>query len=223
MPPRTGCTAIGEGVLMPDLDGEWFPDDGITDPRSGHTILDRKHCDLSELARHGLLSEKDRRELFVFTTTRNPFDSLVSHYYKRRTVRNREVDNPDSFVHRRPHAVEGIKLATEMPFDDWLEWHLRPKTGRQRVRALLRASALNRGNMYVHYAQGADFVMRYERLQDDFAEVQRRIGVERPHEIPRINATPVRDPEYRAYYTPYTRGLVEKVFAADLVHFGYVF
>lgn len=223
MPPRTGCTAIGEGVLLPELSGEWFPAEGITDPTTGHTILDRKHCDLAELRRHRLLGDQERQGLFTFATTRNPFDSLVSHYYKRRTVRNRELADPESFVHRRPHAVEGIKLATEVPFEEWLDYHLRPKSSRQRVRAFLRGSAFNRGDMYVRYAQGVDYVMRYERLQDDFAEVQRRIGVEQPVEIPRINATPSRDPDYRSYYTPRSRRLVEKVFAADLAHFGYVF
>lgn len=223
MPPRTGCTAIGEGVLLPDLDGEWFPAEGTTDPKTGHTVLDRKHCDLAELRRANLLSADERRSLFTFSTTRNPFDSLVSHYYKRREVRSRELDDQTSFVHRRPHAVQGVKLATELEFGDWLEWHLRPKTSRQRVRAVLRRSAFNRGDMYVHYARGVDFVMRYERLQDDFAEVQRRIGVEEPIEIPRLNATPSREHDYRSYYTPRTRQIVENVFVADLAHFGYVF
>lgn len=221
MPPRTGCTAIGEGVLLPALDGEWFPAEGITDPKTGYTVLDRKHCDLGELQRAGLVG--DDHGLFVFTTTRNPFDSLVSHYFKRRTVRTKELADAGSFVHRRPHAVEGIHRATEMPFLEWLEWHLSPKTPRQRAKALLRLSAFNRGDMYVHYAQGADYVMRYERLQDDFTAVQRHLGIDNPLEIPRLNSTPSRETDYRAYYTPRARKIVETVFARDLARFGYVF
>lgn len=76
--------------------------------------------------------------------------------------------------------------------------------------------------MYEAYITSADYVMRFERLQEDFNEVLHRLG-EEPIEIPRLNVTQGRDDDYRTLFSPRTRKIVESVFAPDLERFWYEF
>ncbi len=68
--------------------------------------------------------------------------------------------------------------------------------------------------------QRADFVGRTERLADDMATVQRRLGLP-VSEIPRRNATS--HGSYRDYYSPAARDRVGEVYAKDVAEFGYDF
>ena len=59
-----------------------------------------------------------------------------------------------------------------------------------------------------------------ERIEDDFAEVSRRIGV--PAQLRPVQSShPRRD--YRSSYTPETRELVARAYAQDIALFGYTF
>jgi len=64
-----------------------------------------------------------------------------------------------------------------------------------------------------------DFVGRYETLAEDFDAVCDRIGIECA--LPHINRS--RHGDFREYYTPETRALVEEVYKADIELFGYRF
>jgi hypothetical protein len=66
-----------------------------------------------------------------------------------------------------------------------------------------------------------DLLMRFETLQPDFDIACDRIGVKR-RALPHVNAT-ARGRDYREYYTPTARRLVEELFAEDLERFGYSF
>jgi hypothetical protein len=65
--------------------------------------------------------------------------------------------------------------------------------------------------------------MRFEHLQRDFDQVLAQAGVTQGLTIPRINVTSDRDRDYRRYYTPAARRIVEYVFERELVRFGYEF
>lgn len=68
---------------------------------------------------------------------------------------------------------------------------------------------------------GIDFVGRYEKLDADFAEVARRIGLPGGIVLPRLQAAPRRD--YTTYYTPELRALIENRYAEDVELFHYRF
>lgn len=222
MAPGTGCTAVGEGVLIPLLDGRYFPERPILDD-SGNIVVGPKHATMRELRSHHLLSEDELASLFKFTTVRNPFDSLVTQYVRLRTKWKELLGDPDSFVNRKPGMREQIRIASEIPtFSEWVEHRFRARGLRRRLRRPLSPYRRPR-HMYRRYLQGADFVMRYERLQEDFDEVLRCLGVSQAFEIPRVNVTEARDRDYRSYYTPKARKIVETVFVPDLERFGYEF
>ena len=75
--------------------------------------------------------------------------------------------------------------------------------------------------MYRQFIDGADVVMRYERLQADLDGVLTRLGLA-PIEIPRRNVTPTKG-DYRSYYDDTSREAVGARFALDLDRFGYEF
>lgn len=221
MAPGTGSTAVGEHVLIPALDGAMFPERSILDER-GMTVVDPKHGTLRDLLHHGLLSPDEAASLFKFSTVRNPFDVLVTEYVRLRTIWKDASRDPDSFVDRVPDMRRRISVACETDtFAEWVERSFRV-TGRA---WLHRPFERYRRPRHYHrqYIKGVDFVMRFERLQDDFGEVLRRLGVSRRIEIPRVAVTQAREADYRSYYTPKARGIVEHVFARDLERFGYSF
>jgi hypothetical protein len=221
MAPRTGCTAIGEGVLTPHLDGEYFPSTDVLDD-SGNLVLDHKHASLGELIDHSLLAREEAARLFKFTTVRNPFDSLVTLYVTMRTKYKDLLEDPNSFVHRRPGMQKRIRRAEEHPFDEWLEHRFHVRGLKGGMRYALRLHPRPR-HMYHAYIEGADFVMRFERLEDDFNEAQRRLGVSKPIEIPHLNITEGREPDYRSYYSARSRRIVERAFTPDFERFEYCF
>jgi hypothetical protein len=75
--------------------------------------------------------------------------------------------------------------------------------------------------MYEGFLEGADQVLRFERLQRDFDLALAHLGLP-PHEIPPWNITDARG-EYREFYDDATRALVAHVFAPDLQRFHYSF
>jgi hypothetical protein len=67
-----------------------------------------------------------------------------------------------------------------------------------------------------------DFIGRYERLEEDFAEACRRIGIAQPELAHRRRAADRRQ-DYRSYYSDGTAELVARHFARDIERLGYSF
>jgi hypothetical protein len=227
----TGCTAVGDGVLVPSLDGEYFPAASIFD-QQGNLRLNNKHAKLPELKQQGLLTDEEADGFFKFTTVRNPFDRLVTDYVRLRTVSKDALEelptNRDEVIRRHPELrsqsyLRKMDLALQYPFGDWLERRLRVRGTKGRLRRPFGSPYPKPRSHFKGYIEEADFVMRFERLQEDFNEVLRRIGVDEPIEIPKINVTKARDRDYREYYTPKARAVVERVYAPDIKRFGYSF
>jgi hypothetical protein len=64
-----------------------------------------------------------------------------------------------------------------------------------------------------------EFVGRFERLEQDFASICRKLGI-RPA-LPRLNTSARMD--YRGYYNDATRRIVEHRYGEDIERFGYRF
>jgi hypothetical protein len=214
--PRTGCTAI-ENLLLARFGGEHLPAADVLDG-NGFIRLQRKHCSIAQLLRHGLLPDDYQTKLTTVTTVRNPFDSLVSLYVKKRETYHGErfLLNPDSWVHKVKGFVEDMEFCRTHTFDEWLQ-------KRYPIGKLDRLLRRGRRSLYGRYAQGVRVVMRFERLQQDFEAVMRSVGADGDTTIPLINATQQRRASYRDYYTPEARQLVEYVFDRELKQYGYSF
>jgi hypothetical protein len=214
MTPRTGCTAIA-APLLESLHGEYLPSQDLLDEH-GKFRVQRKHCTLNQLLEHGILTTTERQSLFAFGAVRNPFDSLVSLYTKLAISYQASLANPDSWVYKVNGYVEEMEYCRTHSFPEWIARRYAPG---------VRARLLGRGRRSLNgqYVEGADFVMRFEHLQRDFDQVLAQAGVTQGLTIPRINVTSDRDRDYRRYYTPAARRIVEYVFERELVRFGYEF
>ncbi len=159
----------------------------------------------------------------LFAVVRNPFDRVVSEYFYRR---KRFVGGEEN-----PHLSNLGK-----PFDEWVisTYH----DGEYRSRRFLEAHGIpyNRFNMiddcliwflpqtlWVADKDGeilVDDILRYETLADDWNRFSKKFGISRvlaQHNVSK------RSRDYRCYYSPRTREIVQAYFRADLEAFDYTF
>lgn len=208
--PATGSTATGK-LLRERFGGEWLPS-------ADQPGVPKKHSTLRELLDAGLLSTEERARLCVVTTVRNPYDRLVSIYAKRRGIPEAKLENPGSWV-RRVRAGEvsrDVYWVKANGFPAWIR--------RRFVRNWALRTALGRApSAYDRFVDGVDVVLRYERLQEDFDALIRRLGAE-PAAIPRFNESRERKKrDYRTEYDVLSRWLVRVGQRTDLDRFCYAF
>lgn len=138
--------------------------------------------------------------LCKFAFVRNPWDRLVSrHAYllrKSEHPRSREVNALGSF-------------------EAYLRWELARNGQRGGMRHQVDYVLGPSGDLIV------DFIGYFERLEEDFAEICRRIGLPAALPPPKRTSTPRKD--YRSFYTEETREMVAKTYSRDIKLFGYTF
>jgi hypothetical protein len=148
-----------------------------------------------------LFGERRFRSFFKFCFVRNPWDRLVSAYHY---LRAGHVKSPIA------DAVAECSSFTEFV----LELLASPEVAReQHIRPQASFVTTRDGRLAV------DFVGRFERLEQDFRTVRRRLGVDA--RLASRNESSHND--YRAYYTPETRDAVGKFYGRDVALFGYGF
>jgi hypothetical protein len=207
--PGTGSTATAQ-ALCREAGGRWVPPEDVRDA-NGKMVVPRKHTTIAELRRFGLDGDLLSR-LFKFSSVRNPFDFWASQWLRLRLRWSAALDDPNSFVHNRPGDAEAVRASTELSFPEWLDRQLGPRAARGVTQYL-----------NPQHMQGLDFTMHFETLQEDFDRVLERLGIGGRIELPKVNVTEERDPDYRSYYDEGARRLVEQVFAPYLRDFGYSF
>ena len=114
MTPRTACTAIGE-LLCESYGGEFLPTEDILDSR-GRIAIQKKHSTLRELLEHKILSPEEAKSLVKVATVRNPFDTLVSLYFKQRYKYQPLLSDPTSWVNRSPAYARNMQICANALF-----------------------------------------------------------------------------------------------------------
>jgi hypothetical protein len=133
------------------------------------------------------------QDYFKFAFVRNPWDWQVSLYHY-------ILQYPEHGDHARVSQMDGL--------EDFLFWRIRHN--RQLQKDFVADES---GRILV------DFVGRFENMKADFASVCARIGIRAG--LRHLN--PSRHGDYRKYYTPRSRRLVEEYWADDIKLFGYRF
>jgi hypothetical protein len=212
MTPRTACTAIGE-LLLTQFGGEFIPAKEILDSR-GRISVPRKHTTLSQLIQHGLLTVTESESLLKVAAVRNPFDSLVSEYLKKRFKYKPLLSDPSSWIYRLPRFAEDIRYCQTHSFNAWIFRLCSKKI----IKRLLR----NQPSMFADYTEGMDVVMRYESIEKDLGEVFKRAGISSKAEIPVVNRTDERNNrDYRSFYSRPAALMVRCAYSYDLKTYGY--
>lgn len=228
MAPRTGCTAVSS-VLIDELGGEWLPAEDILDNQE-QFLVQKKHSTLNQLLEFNVITSEERAQLTTFATVRNPFDSLVSLYFKLHSGYQAELDDPGSWVYKAPGYTAALELARELSFDEWinrtypdLPFYLENRAANA-VRRSVKTIVGRRNKVEDPFLHGVDYVMKFENLQEDFTRVLEMAGVRNPPLIPKINVTGSRsEKDYKSLYSPKTRRKVEVYKEGILKKFGYKF
>ena len=127
---------------------------------------------------------------YKFSCVRNPFEKVLSHYEFKRISQDKEC--------------------VENSFAEWVrKYHKNDATG---VIFKPQVDFLSIGGEIA-----VDFVMRYERLEEDFAEACRRLKIN----VPLAHLFPTSAKRYQDHYDGATREIVETVFRKDMEAFGY--
>jgi len=193
--PRTGSTAVRR-ELRELYDG---------------TPILHKHSTYGEFRRQ---ASPDQLKYFVFSGIRNPLDDAVSRYFKLKTDHKQRFSDPETGQkHRRP--VNSF-------LDDRMYRYLL-KTDADFSTFFLKFYRLPYDTWASLEHEKFNYVMRFERLVDDFAEVLRRIGVEPARPLPVVNTTGARRRSFDEYYSPEARQRARRVFGPYMRRWGYSF
>lgn len=214
MTPRTACTAIGE-LLCQHYGGEFLPSEDILDSK-GFIAVQKKHSTLSEILEHKLLTPEEAKSLLKVAAVRNPFDSLLSLYFKQRLKYRPLLGDPTSWVNRSTRYGEFMRYAQAHSFSRWIF--------KSCYRKIIKSLLGFRPSMYADWTKGMDIVLRYESIEKDLKDAFNRMGIEWKADIPKVNLTEERaNRDYRScYYWPAVLA-VSLAFSDDLKTYGYTF
>jgi Sulfotransferase family len=207
--PHTGSTSLGT-LLRERLGGEMLIRERVRDAR-GRIVLRQKHQTLPQLLEAGLITPEQRTGLLVVVGVRDPYDLVFTEY-----ARNREAGAIPA--HDRVLRRVGIMGSDQTPadFERFVRRRYAPGT-------LLRLLG-RRPFVPVDWTQGADHIIRFERMQADLDAALRRVGIGESLTIPHRNPTTSRgDRPYAELYTPTARQIVERAYRRELDRFGYAF
>ena len=158
-------------------------------------------------------------DYFKFTFVRNPWDKMVSwyHYHKRRKW---DFDSWPWDKNNPPEFKEFIKQIYDESFDWKTLWKGRRGKSTYDQKVPLRVS---NSYMWLVDENGkllADFIGRFENLQEDFDIVCDKIGIPQ-QKLPHKNKS--KHKHYTEYYDDETREIVAEKYAKDIEYFGYKF
>jgi hypothetical protein len=214
MTPRTACTAIGE-LLCQHYEGEFLPGEDILDSR-GMISVQKKHSTLSELLAHNLLTADQAKSLFKVAAVRNPFDSLVSLYFKQRLKYQPLLTDSSSWIYRCPGYVESMRYAQTHSFNAWVF--------RLSCKAIIKKLLGLRVSIFAEHTHGVDNIIRFESMEEDLRKAFSRAGVDWKAGVPKVNRTDERiDLDYRSLYSRPTALATTFAFSYDLKMYGYRF
>lgn len=190
--PHTGSTAVGR-----ELQRHY----------AGQPICS-KHSTFTELQRR---EGKEFSEFFVFAAIRNPIDEVRSLYYKLKHDHKGIYSNPENYVQnggwiqrrgqRRFHFVQRRGVT----FEEYLKRYYR----------------LPYVNWITYECSKYDFIMRFERLQHDFADALARIGLSQIRPLPTVNVTDKPESSFESAYPPIVHEHVAKVFGPYMEYWNY--
>lgn len=190
--PRTGCTAVAR-ELCEHYDGE--------------PVL-YKHAHLTELP-ETLTSRV--RDYVIGAGVRNPLDRTVSRFEKLRSDHKANYTTPTK-------RVDAGGWVTARDVEEY-EFIQRPGVGFPEFFARYHRRVAR--DQWAAECAAAQVVLRFEALEQGFAEFLRRAGLPQHRPLPHVNPTTRESGDYRIYYTPEVRQRAVDVFGPLMQQYGY--
>jgi len=179
----------------------------LTQRYDGRPVL-YKHATYEEFLK---TASEEQKKYFVFSCIRNPLDDAVSLYFKLKTNHKnkfqsggrrqpvlrtmiRRLQGKAGF-HPQTSFPEFFLKSYKLPYDQW--------------------SSLSHHRF--------DYVIGFENLASDFAEVLKRLGLKPVSTLPVWNRTSGKTRDFASYYTPRTIERAKCVFGPYMKQWGYEF
>jgi hypothetical protein len=192
-------------------------------PHTASTAIGRELCEMYDgvriLHKHAHYLEFERvaspeeRKYFVFAGIRNPMDIAVTKYFKYKTNHKSQFTDPGNLLEhgghisnehlRHFHFIQGTGADFATYFEKFYRWPY--------------------SNMLSVSQQYCDFIIRFERLQDDFSTALKLIGIKQERSLPEANPTNQKKGDFLQYYTPAVRGQARRVFGPFMRKWEYDF
>jgi Sulfotransferase family len=141
------------------------------------------------------LGREQFRSYFKFGFVRNPWDRVVSLYERKEALELRNKMSFEVFVDWIQYS--SATCVHSSPHRYQLDWFVDPNG------AIL-----------------ADFIGRFERLEEDWKFIAKKLGLSGSLPHSRLNT---RARHYSEYYNNKTRAIIGEKFKVDIEHFGYQF
>ncbi len=196
--PQTACTTV-QNELLENYDGE--------------KIL-FKHALYADFLKQ---ASEEEKKYFVFSNIRNPLDIVVSKFFKYKT------DHVGAYSNQKKKSF------------GFLHKHFLLYWDRSRY-AFIKENQADFGAFFKRfytqpYSSWAildhkkfDYLIRYERLQDDFAEMLRRLNIEPVRPLPSRNVTGQKSRDFWSYYdSPELQARAVRLFSEYMGEWGYEF
>ncbi len=176
----------------------------------------RKHEYYHEFRR---IADSDEKDLFIFSCIRNPLDEAVSAYF--RLKQNRPGDDSDSKQLRKQgghlsHAdLQGFQFLQESGADFAQFFRKFYKPWKIHRYPYDNWSSLDHKNF--------DYIIRFENLEADFAEVLKRLSIRQKRPLPLLDQTNGNLADYQSFFTPDIRARAKRIFGPFMQKWGYDF
>lgn len=192
------------------LTGSWAIRHQLVDHYDGQPIL-HKHANYLEFKR---TATDDERKYFAFATVRNPLDVMVSGFFKHKTDHKGVFSNAENSIESNVIDYADVNIHEKISQEDFTFESIftRSKLWERPYTDMIEVSA-----------EYLDYVIRFERLQEDFAEVLRLLGIEQVGPIPVTNKTRDRAESWESYYTPQVYEQVKRRCGPFMKKWGYGF
>jgi hypothetical protein len=193
--PRTGSTAIRRE---------------LREQYDGAPIL-HKHATYLEFTRQ---ASEDEKRYFVFSGIRHPLDDAVSRYFKLKTDHKQRFSDPEH--HQRRRGL--LNSVVDRRMYDYLR-----RTDADFSAFFLHFYVLPYDTWASLSHRSFDYVIRFERLVDDFDAALRAIGIEPKRPLPHVNPTGQRARSFADYYSPAAIRRARRVIGPYMERWGYEF
>lgn len=190
--PRTGSKAISK-VLVEKFDSQDVPP---------------MHLGYEDFIKTATPAEK---KYFKFSSIRNPLDSVVSAYFKKKSDHNGRFSRGTFKKGKKiaPRAMEEYRFIVEQnaDFPAYFEAFFQEPYHRPKHEVTI---------------ENMDAIIQFENLQTDFNAVLQKLGLPE-YEIPVFNKTAEKDAEFLKYYSAGIRPLAMASFSSIMKKWNYQF
>jgi hypothetical protein len=194
--PGTASTAVGNALKA----------------SRGAVILGDKHDSLESLLSKGRLNEAALAETTVCCCVRNPFDWLVSEWFRLKTRYVWELKDPNSLYATDFAKREEVIAACALDFNDWLQYI---------YYTLYELDKRDGRCLFEYWTTDVDMVFKVEELPRLIDFLERRLSMS--IKVEKVNVTKGKERPYWCYYSESARATVERLFCVTLKKYNYWF